>query len=1821
MKKKILSLILVAIMLISAMPIAVLAANDSSGTQIADQNDTRPAVKIKSADCYDDGRYDEFRALPEEDGTFYIDIYLEEGQTPADNGNVIVYYRTVDDSAVAEWGDYDGSAAMGDSFVVLNKDNGYSARVIIKSIILEEGLYTNDNKGNPNQKKIVTRRFLFELIDVTDNAKFDSRREMYCYLRAKHYTFSQDDAQIKSSFKAKYDYIGRLTKDMHEYHSWYPSMVERANKFAEEIKYFSIFYEPLSYYEPKTPEIKYKGSYSNTLDQTFSDEIRNYLQTGWCDLGLSLYGKIVRDFWDSDGEATLHLYYTYNGKRMTAVSLYLEGEFDDSEYLGWEKAFEYALEYDGQAIRKDEDAWDEIYDHMYDNFIGFTLYDNDGNVACEIKMGEDRSDGDVAKVVNQLKDALRDGHAVKYSNLFRVRDGDPWEYNSDCYSYYLRLPSNYAYADSYSFEFISDSTDEDEIRWIPWCDMDYVLIKNGQPKIVADEAGNQKITTNLDTLKIGDPLRMGIRFDKPVHVANKNNDCYILVDIYNSTGCIAKDVRLNLSQLSATNNGSYNYYAWDTLVFESEGALSDLVSNGKISSLRNIRLYDGSEAKENPSKGIRCFLTNESLYSKRISDLYGFDKDMRTPVASLAMSVPEGWSKTRSVGICVNILDNGSTRFNDYVTVYYQWSNSDKLPDPDSYTSSIVFNTAKDGEIVKYITGTGNGETFLHMKAVSSFGKSSVSVMRTDPDKDYVPYGPFLFDNTPPTLSGVSVSSDLKVRTLTVPLPDDGVGSGFKDLSLYYISKGGEERLLGKYTADSFKGDSKTLTVTVSHESVGVGVDLDGNKTLERRDIDFYWVTTDVIGNKSDKISPITLTFDTNDYLDNAIKEVGPYNVSDGIDDAEFKNTTKEIDGKTFIYDRKLNENKDIVEHPSLNKNVYYGFSFKIDKSEFGSEDIGVYTAEVYYLGEKLTDYALREESNGVYVVWFFNKMRSGRYDIKLIRTEETGVRISHTYSVYSTMGEDDSTALKKKIESGTLLNNIVYQLTTDFYYKDGNGTRKQVSYSGIKQRATFSSLSKAREYVYFRELGDIYLVQLTNEMAEALNGNGTTGYMKATGETMIPMAGQYWIRYKSEAWMPGSGDSYWVYYYYGSSSSGSLYEGSFSPNLQMALNTVSNRIANMGETVMLTDISLLGATPATSMLDKYGMPYLLDEQIYDDDEVSESTVCGNLWSMPIAFAGDLNIYKSSTYTYNAGSILEKEYPIIGNVALPEDSRFQYMTYENYSKPDSQWVPLDIKKGESFIDVLTTWGIYYIREMSADGVAVYAIFVDKDAPRITFTHTDESGTVKEIFASGSGTVNIETKNLYIGRISSSESDRFSYVAVYKASTNTLVGIYTASDLDSASVKIEDGNYKIVVADRSGNHYTVSARVSSSSLECPITESTDKHIKITCERRPDEILRYEVYLNGELLTSQYENTKTFTSAGRYTLYVQDIYGNIVSEEYVFKRSYPEVTWKYQGTDGLYHTYNYDNPPKDTDGFIMKQISDNQHKISTAVKTRFAFSDGYVYDFIGAAPSHTPSLTENAVTIEAGQSFTLKVYYKNHPDCYTLYSAVVDVTPPSISVSADVDVLKNGEYGLFQEWAKGNVGDIIEMEEIYYLLSEVGHRTVSNGAVISSDIIRINVSDANDLSSVAVYLDGELIKQQDSGFSEIIVSRWGDYKIVAKDSLGNVAEFNFTNGKPDGISYFVDGAEKETDLHGYRNFENANGKHIYTNVDYGNSEFRLDITKNADVFVSVGASGESTKVFGFRISDGKIYRLIYTIVLDKNGNEVYDASPLVDFLYRN
>ena len=1043
MKKRIICFILTALMLMSAMPIAAFA----DGINSIEEN-SKPIVKVESLYTYDNGTDYEYRALPDDFGTFYFDISLD--RAPVDEEEIVVFYRTVDDSAVAKWGDYEAVGTYGEAYVVLNKANKYKARVIVNSTILDVSGIMMEKNVEKNMDRLVSRKFIFELTKVEGNAiiandVYSCRNKLYCYLKADSYFYVKNDNFRPELYNTASNVL--------------PNMV-------------------MNYSNPINTEFLY-GDKSTTgeINYQFSNEVKDLLSAGYYQLGISLVGICREDYWNSDGPVTFNLYYTYQGKKQKALTFVIEGEFDDSTYFGWEHAFDYVYEdYSDEEncslahdLGFDKHYHVDIEDYIEDNFYGLTAYDNDGNVAYSAVKNSNRS---VFQLGKDLKNLVLNGDVIRetryeYGHTPIKRYQISINTNN---MYYAILPSNFAYADSYSWEFISETSpkEQDEGRRLQDVFLICTLLRNNELTYAKDANGNQMITTNADTLQEGDKLRMSIRYNQLVTLEKLAKDCYVTAKINGKY-----EVKMTLKGMDGSDWGTDETYApyrypMDTLVFECD--VPEELNGTAITSIRDISLNEPK--RWHTREGIESFVTRIRPVDKNIYDIYIQGRDMRTPVATVTATNTGAWAKSKPIDISVNTKENTTAFFTDYVTVYYQWSDSPELP--TKYGSKIQFNTPDDrvnAINVKTIIGTGNGEMYLHMKSTSGYGKSSISDSVTgtydpnDPNAKYTPFGPFKFDNSAPkfTIDDMIISGAMDNRTISLKMPDDNGGVGLQSMTLYYIPKNSETKegvLLKKFTCDNFSGDPLKLEYTISHKDVGACVDDNGNKIIERQEIEFYWIVSDKLGNTNDTPIRFTIVFDTNDYLSAEIKAARPQNTPDNNSYKIFESTTEKIDDYTFIYNYALNDNRAYYIHSDTSQIVSYRFRFEVDHTAFGETDNGVYSVNVSFMGEPISNYEFEPDA-GFYALWLFGETESGRYDIQLVRTEGDGVRTSNTYSVYVSNEYKDATPVKERVELGTLLKNTVYQLSSQyphFYYKDIDGIIQKEYYNGTKQPASFSS-------------------------------------------------------------------------------------------------------------------------------------------------------------------------------------------------------------------------------------------------------------------------------------------------------------------------------------------------------------------------------------------------------------------------------------------------------------------------------------------------------------------------------------------------------------------------------------------------------------------------------------------------------------------------------------------------------------------------------------------------------------------------------------------
>lgn len=1706
-KKKILCIILTFVMLLGIMPIAVFAE--------ALEGESSPVVKVESMYQYDSSKDESYNmngwAKPDAANVFYFKISIENTDKLEKGDEINVYYKTVDHSAVAEWGDYDAVGTNGDTYVTLKESNKYSQVVTVESrpsdyrVKLVEDEFTMDTYEDHTQRAKTTPRyigriFFFDIYEVEGNASLpDSNSRRVTALLNAEYEFS-----------AGFDAFAKIG---------------RSQIKVENDKYFYNIIDTSD-----TPVSK--GVTGKSIQLGVSEEYKKLVDSGVYKPYMYITGGIHEGWFEHDEEVHFTLFYYKNGVRIPAIGIDMEGEFDDYKIFGPEYAFGY---YHDKSLGRSP----EHKDFISDNFRGFTLYNNDGSVKYKVKYNS------VDGIAYDMNQAMRRNLVRPLDKVSRLEEYG----NRDWGMFSMVLPEDFVHSSTFDYTFSSDGGNK---RYLEGVDIVLKLATDKAPKL---EVANGKtlIKTNLDTIQKGEKIQLTMRFDTLTTIVGEDASMTIKAKLSG----VKSDYNIEFKRVNCNTN--------DTWIFEAD--MPESAANDKLTAITNLKMVGGERIDTIHSNWLierSGHLTWDSTDLTGIT-LLGYNTDLRDAVINVTTLSPKDlsvWSNQAKVKLSVTPY-KGTGPFSDKVTIYYKWSSSKDLP--TSYDAKIVFDYKLDHITEKTITGGGNGETYLHLKAVTRYGSISYAnnvsgnnIYRPDIGGEYIPYGPYLLDNEPPSFSkdNYSIEQAQGGWKYTITPPVDN-GSGTTSLKLY--------NLVETVNADGTVTSSVNLVkefTSFTEEKIEYLLTAEalGIENGQIKEVMLYWIVGDKLNNTSQALEKHTLRFDTNAYI--GILSAAP----------ESDQSTETVDLYTFIKNGKSSSFK---------------FNFVPEQVP---DSTGKYAIRVVdpiknksyiRLGEFLT----YTESENKFTATIDMSQNVGLYNIAIAILDENGeeIQASKPYSIYVTVSGSDETPTQQKIEAGTLLINRVYQISTKYYYLDKSGNLVEEYYNGERLPASFSSSSVAYDYVYYMELQDLYLVKLDDTLAAELNRYSSNIYQKAEGNEHIEaLAGDHWIRYKASTWEPENASiDKWCYYYYGDSTATTLQTSAFSSGLKAAIETVSNRIVEKASVVALTDSTLFrGSTGISSHLDKQGRPYLRDTQIHFSEESSKVTKCGNMFNT--FFSGDGAIFNSENESGN----------IVGGFTLPSTSRFRYR--EN---SDDAWKN---GTGSTFYDMFagdTRTGIYYIQELAQEGVCEYPIFVDKSAPKLSFFWVDADGGTNSDVLSNSTRVSARSVTIR-GLI---DDDDFAYIAIYRASDDTFLGMYTKNDIATLEYILSNGVYTVIVADRSGNRYRVDVSVSDTPLECKITEVENKYIRLTCNRKDSNIKRYEIYRNGKLETSSYSAEATFRESGLYRIYVEDIYGNIYEEEYQFNRDYPTVTWKYLGADGKYHEYNAND--KSIVGFNMTQYSENEYQISSSTKQRFSFDGNYAYEFIGIVPNSTPDVLGTTVTIDAGQSFKLKVYYKDFPELYTIYSSVVDVTPPTISVSTEFDIARCNEYDLFSKIISDfEDRDIIEIEDIGYSVTESRPIRIANGDTVTSDMIKVNVTDINGLSSVKIYLNDKLLHNQDaeSKFPQVVLSRIGSYKIVAVDSLGNTAEFNFKNGEPDEFGYFVDGKKQKIELHNHLNFELVDGKNVYKKVEYGNKDFALTVKNETTVFMKLTPQGENGVVYGFGVANGALFALMYSVI---------------------
>lgn len=1033
-----------------------------------------------------------------------------------------------------------------------------------------------------------------------------------------------------------------------------------------------------------------------------------------------------------------------------------------------------------------------------------------------------------------------------------------------------------------------------------------------------------------------------------------------------------------------------------------------------------------------------------------------------------------------------------------------------------------------------------NGLYYLHIKLISNFEKQATKC-----------FGPYKFDNMAPEVNVLyDTASTLKAKRFTINCVD-GPGECPSGLNkIYMVIKDVSTRAI---TLDS--NNEFVLTT----EGAGYA---EGEYGI--RQIAFY--ATDNLENMPDldTLNYQTYRFDTRNIFESEITSQNEvlYN-----ENAQIGVLLDENEQAVFTITNKDELNEQLV------------FVSLIDADEV---DVDSTLYQISY--SENNEQASAEEK---FVTLTMNSpVAAGAYRV-LIKTTP-GDQIAEYYFVVGYGNEDTQNFLT--IQSNQTLINKVYQLGSEYsslYYLDALDTIGTEKYGNSRSNASFSSKEKAFQYALFREYEDIWAVTLTQDQADWLNSGSVNGYMKASGEDQYAQPGQVWIRYKMKSWTNASKENAWHYYYYGPSSvDTNIKTTTFSANLQDALQTVANTICESGSYVYL--------------ITGNGIPTLEAGQMHYAPEAITTTKCQSQFENEISWFGDEKIY--SSYADLSG----KEYKICADSTLILDN-YSKLFYKKQNTQNPQYTEIPITfNGVNLKSILSTSGVYTFCDIDKNGIRIFDVYIDYDAPELNFSLSMVDGTIwsSVLTDTSAGRVFYGSK-ASINNISL-EIDDYCYVAIYKyyrASSNVLLNVYRQEDFQSSSVILENGEFEVKIGDRSGNCYSFFVFVNDEELDVAVTQVGNSYILVNCNRQSDQIDFYEVYLNEKLIANTYTASAKYTEGGVYRIFIQDIYGGIFSETVEFTRQYPLVTWKYL-KDNSFIVFEESQTQDEIVPMSLTQTETTQYLLVTNTSLQFVLPADYNFEFDGFVPTYSQNLVTGTVTFAGNgtnlENFVLKVFYSAYPEIFVVYYVSVDADAPIISAS-----LQTNSYNLkfvdefVAQLAEKSVGDVLIPSTIAYGLESGSTYSINADQTVSADLIYLNFSDNTSVATVDIFVDNVLYTSLKQTLTTV-VSKYGTYRIVAKDRYGNQSEFAFINQKFNEVELFVDSVSQTIDESCINNFdENGN----YTKVQYGNQsvEYKINTQGYAYFFVTVA---EQKHFFILKIENEKISQVEVVVVEEEN-----------------
>ena len=1146
--------------------------------------------------------------------------------------------------------------------------------------------------------------------------------------------------------------------------------------------------------------------------------------------------------------------------------------------------------------------------------------------------------------------------------------------------------------------------------------------------------------------------------------------------------------------------------------------------------------------------GSNNLLPTSETENERSAVIVGDEIDLSIP--HLGVDVDRSDSYQNAYDIILSA--NSTSQSKDFTkgTVYYTWDNlsswpAEKAQNPSEYEYSHVLTEEEKGSFQVTLANVPAGSYYLHALAVPTI----TSKIQTT---HFSVFGPYNYDNNsfPATLTLGSEPghpenvSNLKTKYLALDVEPKGLdvpGSPLDTIDLVVS------------LTDEYGND-----VTRTRRIVEGGDIIPSLENVVVKKVDnVYTYMSNIDTSKSIPQDPIIREFitDTNFRVDAKAHFVVT-------DRAGNKTVTNDLD---LSYDvRSTFKNKVTFPDDYAKQDPFEGISYDVYKYDTaGSITFGIDPTDTTTLDYVINQGAIYSVTiNGVEYqaplgqTSYSITLGPGLYNIVPRVTGGTAKvdLVSENVQFCLTKGLDDMTTNRAKTEDDLVLNNETYQLDDVKYYYYNDATKSVVSmnygatinpstgkYDGGNAYPTFSSIDAAKQYVKYMERQDLYLIEVTDLIANALNtGSGSTTYVKAPGETTWAQPGQLWIRYKKNTWNTNNAtDPYsWGFYFY--KNTGRVTDGintsQLSNLLNETLNTVTNRIVSNGDTCYLVEQGTL--SPTTNA------PYLRPTQMHAYPESASATMSGTPFVSDLKYAGDKNIFKNNV------SVLGGSYPLATNMVLSVGNTTSlYYQYYGSETPgtSSSWVKLNARDGDLLGSLFGDRGIYRIKEYDENGVSTFDVYIDHEQPIISVYFNDDTSNPMNL-PDPSGTTNFSPKKFTITSLT--DTDDLAYVAVFSYPYKDLQAVYYASDFSgNKKVVLTNGNYYVQVGDRSGNMTTYTVITSETEFIVEAYENsaqTGVMVKVI-NRDEREIYSYEVYVNGELKYTTFQAEAFYRDTGIYRIVVTDIYGNTLTKTVIHEAPTPDITWYYYVDDDTPVVYDPDHISR------MKVIVDENNPrisyVNSSARVRALFIDNnesadVVFEVSGiTSQEYSYNEFRKLITFNTMKGWKLRVWYSSNPESDRVYIFTSDNRAPGFSANfigsaytpvvvydSGGNVISTASFDAIN-WDKyPNLGDIITLDYLDYLNEGSTSLQFNNGDTISGSQITIRVGDDTGVKSVSVTKDGVDFKnyKYDEESGTLIFSGYGDYVVTAVDELNNVGTFTFKNIETGLASGFIDDA---------------------------------------------------------------------------------------------